>query len=284
MRSKWLLGLALVACNVALARAEVKTRTITYRHGGVTLKGHLAWDDAVKGKRPGVLVVHEWWGLNDYARKRADQLAGLGYVAFACDMYGEGKVTEHPDEAGRMAAEVRKNIQTWRGRAQAALQVLRDQEQVDAGKLAAIGYCFGGSTALELAYSGADLKAVVTFHAALPVPSPEQARAIKARVLINHGAADAFVPEATCQKVRDAFEAARVDYVFVYHGGAVHSFTVAGADKVGMKGMAYNAAADRRSWQAMLMLFHEAFGKGQERRATSSTRTLEAGPDCCSGL
>ena len=175
-------------------------------------------------------------------------------------MYGEGKATQHPDEAAKMAAEVRKNTKTWQGRAQAALKILQGHELVDPSKVAAIGYCFGGSTALELAYSGADLAAVATFHAALLVPEPEQAKAIKAKILINHGAADAFVPEETCQKVRAAFEAAKVDYEFIYYGGAVHSFTVAEADKVGMKGIAYNAAADRRSWQAMLDLFHETFG------------------------
>jgi dienelactone hydrolase len=152
MRRNWLIAALVVAGTTAPARAEVKTKTITYDYGGVTFKGYLAWDDAAKGKRPGVLVVHEWWGLNDYARRRARQLAGLGYVAFACDMYGGGKFTEHPNEAGQMAAEVRKNIQVWQGRAQTALRVLREQESVDSTKLAAIGYCFGGSTALELAY------------------------------------------------------------------------------------------------------------------------------------
>ena len=159
-----------------------------------------------------------------------------------------------------MATKVRADVQDWRKRATTALGVLAAQPQCDKSRLAAIGYCFGGSTALELAYSGADLKAVVTFHAALPVPEPEQARAIKGKVQINHGAADAFVPEETCQKVRAAFEEAHVDYEFIYHGGAVHSFTVLGADKVGRKGMAYNAAADHRSWQAMLDLFKERFG------------------------
>jgi dienelactone hydrolase len=260
MRKHWLFAALVVAGTTAPARAEVKTKTITYEYGGVTFKGYLAWDDAAKGKRPGVLVVHEWWGLNNYARGRARQLAELGYVAFACDMYGGGKFTEHPNEAGQMATEVRKNIQVWQGRAQAALRVLREQESVDSTKLAAIGYCFGGSTALELAYSGAELAAVVTFHAALPVPDPEQAKAIKAKVLINHGAADSFIPEKTCQELRAALEAAKVDYEFIYYGGAVHSFTVAGSEKVGRQGMAYNAAADRRSWRAMLDLFHEVFG------------------------
>lgn len=152
MRNKWLVAALVLAGASAPVRAEVKNKTISYEYGGVTFKGYLAWDDAAKGKRPGVLVVHEWWGLNDYARQRARQLAGLGYVAFAC-------------------------------------------------------------------------------------------------------------PERTCQELSAALETAKVDYEFIYYGGAVHSFTVAGSEKVGRAGMAYNAAADRRSWRAMLDLFHEAFGE-----------------------
>src|SRR5262245_4777671 len=212
MQRMRLLAVALVACAVPTARAEVKTRTVTYTHDGMTFKGYLAWDDATQGKRPGVLVVHEWWGLNDYARKRAEQLAKLGYVAFACDMYGEGKVTEHPKGAAEMAGTVRQNLKAWQGRAQAALKVLQGHEAVDPRNLAAIGYCFGGSTALQLAYTGADLKAVVTFHAALPVPGEDQAKAVKAKVLICHGAADSFIPEDVIQKFRSALEKAKVDY------------------------------------------------------------------------
>ncbi len=259
MSGKWLFAVAFTVCSTAVARAEVKTRTITYDHGGVTFQGYLAWDAAAKGKQPGVLVVHEWWGLNDYARKRAEQLAGLGYVAFACDMYGGGKTTEHPKEAGQFATEVRKNVAGWQGRAQAGLKVLTDQPQVDASRLAAIGYCFGGSTALQLAYTGANLKAVVTFHAALPVPDPEQARAIKAKLLVNHGAADKFIPEEVAVKFRAALEEAHVGYAMVYLGGATHSFTVPDIDKRGVPGLAYNAAADHRSWQDMLLLFRDVF-------------------------
>lgn len=261
MKRLCVLAVAAILCSGALARAEVKTRPVTYSYEGVTLKGHLAWDDAVQGKRPGVLVVHEWWGLNDYARKRAEQLAQLGYVAFACDMYGEGKTTEHPKEAGALAGEVRKNLKTWQGRAQAALQVLRDDERVDASKLAAIGYCFGGSTALQLAYSGADLDAVVTFHAALPVPEPGQAKATRAKLLICHGAQDKFIPDETIAKVRAAWEDAQVDYTLVYFSGAVHSFTVPGIDEKKVPGLAYNADADRRSWQYMQLLFRQVFGE-----------------------
>jgi dienelactone hydrolase len=259
MRGIGLFAVAMLLTASALARAEVKTKAVSYEYDGVALKGHLAWDDAVKGKRPGVLVVHEWWGLNDYARQRAEQLAKLGYVAFACDMYGEGKHTEHPAEAGQFAGEVRKNIEVWRGRAVAGLKVLKDQEQVDGNKLAAIGYCFGGSTALQLAYTGADLKAVVTFHAALPVPDAEHAKAIKARILVCHGAADKFIPEETAAKFREALENAKVDYAMVYLGNAKHSFSVKGIDDKKVPGLAYNAEADHRSWKYMRELFDEVF-------------------------
>lgn len=254
-------ALSTLAILAPAASAAVQTKEITYSHEGVNFKGHLAWDDAVQGKRPGVLVVHEWWGLNDYARQRAEKLAALGYVAFACDMYGEGKVTTHPQEAGAFAGEVRKNVRTWQGRAQAALKILQDCEYVDPGKLAAIGYCFGGSTALQLSYTGAPLAAVATFHAALPVPDADQAKAIKAKILICHGAKDNFVPEETIHKVRAALEDAKVDYEMNYYGGAVHSFTVPDADRVGNPGMAYNAEADHRSWASMLRLFNEVFKK-----------------------
>jgi len=263
MQRKWLLAVFFLAWQAAPALAEVKTKGITYTYDGVTFKGHLAWDDAATGKRPGVLVCHEWWGLNDYARKRAEKLAALGYVAFACDMYGEGKTTEHPKEAGQMATAVRKNLKMWQGRARAALKVLLDQSNVDGGKVAAIGYCFGGSTALQLAYTGADLSAVVTFHAALPEPTPEQAKAIKPKILICHGAADPFVPEEAAKKLRDAFESAKVDYEMNYYGGAQHSFTVRDIARANVKGLAYNAEADRRSWHDMMHLFHEALGRGK---------------------
>src|SRR5262245_24982929 len=160
---------SLAAVGVLLATAVTagaagQTKKINYKAGDVECQGYLAWDDAAAGPRPGVLVVHEYWGLNDYARKRAEQLAGLGHVAVAADMYGEGKSTVHPKEAGEMAAKVRSNLENWRARATAALDVLKAQPQTDKTKLAAIGYCFGGSTALQLALSGADLKAVVSFH------------------------------------------------------------------------------------------------------------------------
>jgi dienelactone hydrolase len=245
--------------------AAVKSETVTYKVGDKTFKGYLAWDDALSGKRPGVLVFPEWWGLNDYARKRAEQLAGMGYIALAADMYGDGKTTEHPKEAGALAGAVRADVKEWEARAQAALKVLRDNSMVDGKKLAAIGYCFGGSTALQLAYTGADFAAAVSFHGALIVPSDQQTKAVKAKLLICHGAADSFIPEEVAQKTRAALENGRVDYEMVYYGGAQHSFTNPDADKKGLQGMSYNANADHRSWAAMSSLFREVFGSTQKK-------------------
>jgi dienelactone hydrolase len=255
-----LLAGLLTLALAATAGAAVQTKEIEYDHDGTKPKGVLYYDDASKEKRPAVLVFHEWWGLDDYAKGRAKQLAELGYVAFAADMYG-GKVTEHPQEAGKMAAAVRMNQAAWLGRAQAALKVLQAQEPVDKENIAAIGYCFGGSTALVLAYSGAPLKAVNTFHAALPTPTAEQAKAIKARVVIAHGADDAFISKESIDKFKAALDEAGVKYRFDSYPGAVHSFTVKGADAKAIKGMAYNEAADTKSWQAMRDLFKETLGK-----------------------
>lgn len=243
------------------ASAAVQTRPIKYEFDGVQLNGHLYWDDASAGKRPGILVVHEFWGLNDYAKKRAEMLARLGYAAMAIDMYGDGKVTAHAKEAGEMAGTVRANLKAWQGRALAAMKALQAEPMVDAGKIAAIGYCFGGSTALQLAMSGADVAAVVSFHGALPAITPEQAKAIKAKVLICHGANDTFITEQDCQNFRTALGAAKVDYQFHYFGGVLHSFTVPHAEDAGVGGLQYDAAADRRSWQLMRDLFKETFGK-----------------------
>src|SRR5688572_11088057 len=255
------ISLCLFILFASSAFAEVRSQKMPYKVGDNEYIGYLAWDDAISGPRPGVLVVHEWWGLNDYARGRADQLAKLGYVAFCADMYGDGKVVEHPEDAGKMATEVRKNVDEWRKRAIAALDLLKAQPQCDKAKVAAIGYCFGGSTCLVLAYSGAELQAVATFHAALPVPTAEEAERIKPAILINHGADDKFIADQTIKAFKSRLDEAKVQYEFVAYPGAVHSFTVAGADKHGNPGMKYNKAADEKSWAAMKKLFAEKLGK-----------------------
>jgi dienelactone hydrolase len=250
--------LTVALCQLPAA-AAVKTEAVTYKVGDTTFKGVLAYDDAIKGKRPGVLVVHEFWGLDNYAKKRAEQLAGLGYVAFAADMYGDAKTTEHPKEASAMAGAVRMNQKEWLARANAGLKVLRDHPLVDGKKLASIGYCFGGSTSLALANSGSDIKAAVSFHGALLIPSDDEAKKITTKILICHGAADNFIKEDTIQKMRGVYDRTKVDYQMIYYGGVVHSFTVPEADSKKMDGLRYDAAADRRSWAAMRALFDEVF-------------------------
>ncbi len=258
MKIFMLLALAFLLCP-ALTWAAVKTETIAYKVGDKTHKGFLAYDDASKNKRPGILVLHAFWGLDDYARARAKQLAGMGYVAFAADMYGDGKLAKHPEEAMGLAKELRDHGDLWLARSAASLKVLHDRPLVDNTKLAAIGYCLGGSTALKLAHSGAQLAAVVSFHGGLPVPTDDEARKIKAKILICHGAMDAFVKEETIQQVRSAYEKAGVDYELIYLGGAVHGFSEPEAGSHNMKGVAYQPAADRRSWAAMREIFNEAF-------------------------
>jgi dienelactone hydrolase len=258
-------ALALAALTLASggAPAAIVTKTIDYEFDGVKLKGFLAYDDAVTEKRPGVLVFPEWWGLNDYAKSRAKQLAGMGYVAFAADLYGDGKVIDvaHPQDAQKMATELRMNVKTWRGRAEAALKQLTALPNVDASKVGAIGYCLGGSTALQLAYSGADLKAVATFHAALPTPTADEAKAIKAKLLIAHGGDDKFISEKSIAAFKDSLGNAKVNFLFLSFPGVVHSFTVPDADKANNPGMKYDKAADEKSWKAMQELFQERFGK-----------------------
>lgn len=247
---------------VSQAHAKVQSKTIAYKHGDAELQGYLAWDDSIEGKRPGVLVVHEWWGLNDYVRARADQLAKFGYVAFAIDMYGEGKITKHPKQASEWAGQIRANVEQWRERALTGLGVLRKQEQVDSSRLAAIGYCFGGATVMQMAYAGAELKGVVSFHGSLPAPEPQQQKEgrIKASLLICHGAADPFVPEDRAQKLREALSAAGADWHMVYYGGARHSFTNPDADQYGVDGIKYDKQADERSWRHMQIFFEGLFG------------------------
>jgi dienelactone hydrolase len=192
---------------VGEALAEVRTKIIEYKDGEATLKGMLAWDDATSGKRPGVLVVHEWWGLNDYAKYRAKRLAEEGYIAFALDMYGDDKVTKHAEEAGAWAKQVAGNIEGWRARANRGLEVLKEQPQVDASNVAAIGYCFGGSTVMQMAYAGSDVKAVVSFHGSLP-PAGEEVTSIKPRVLVAHGRDDGFIPAERVIAFQDALDRA----------------------------------------------------------------------------
>lgn len=254
-----ILTLVCFLCLSSLGLAKVQTKVIPYQHGKVQLEGVLAWDDAITGKRPGVLVVHEWWGLNDYAKDRAQQLAELGYVAFAVDMYGKEKITTHPDQAGTWAKEVQANVSQWQARAIKGLAVLRSQDQVDTNNIAAIGYCFGGATVLQLAFSGEEINGVVSFHGALPLPTGKQASKVKAKMLIAHGNADPFLKEEHIRKFRNALDKATIDWQMVLYSGARHSFTDPGADARGMDALKYDQAADERSWKHMQLFFDEIF-------------------------
>lgn len=252
-------GLVLLAATTA--ESEVQSKTVEYTDGGVVLKGYFAWDDAVEGRRPGVVVAHEWWGLNDYARRRARMLAAMGYVAFALDMYGEGKATEHGAEAKAWMEQVNRNIAVWQRRALLGVEVLRQHDFVDPSRIAAIGYCFGGATVMQMAYSGADLKGIVSFHGPLPVATPEQAGAIKARILVEHGYDDPFVPAERIARFQASLDQADVDWEMDVYGGAQHSFTNPSADRYGIEGVHYDARADRRSWAHMRLFLEEIFGR-----------------------
>lgn len=256
---KTLLALLLVAFAANVARAEVKTKTVSYKHGAIVLEGYLAWDDAVKDPRPAVLVVHDWMGIHEVTKKHTEMLAALGYVAFAADIYGKGVRPKDNKEAGKLAGTYKGDRKLLRGRVNAALDFLRTQKSVEKAKIAAIGYCFGGTTVLELARSGADLAGVVSFHGGLSSPTPADAKNIKAKVLVLHGGDDPNVPPEEVIAFEKEMRDAGVDWRLVAYGGAVHSFTNPRAGNDNSKGAAYNERADRRSWKDMQMFFDELF-------------------------
>ena len=233
-------------------------KALDYRDGTVTLKGYLA-DDGRPGTRPGVVLFPEAFGIGEHVIERARRLAAIGYVALAADPYGDGAQAKDLPHAIELMTSVRSDVGRWRARAQAALDALCAQPNVDRGKVAAIGYCFGGSTALELGRSGAPLSAVVSFHGGLEAPRPEDARNIRGRVLVCHGASDPLISAEQVAAFEAQMRVTQVDWQLHSYGGAVHSFTNPDAGKLGNPALAYDAAADRRSWAAMLALFEEAF-------------------------
>ena len=241
------------------ASAKVVTEAVSYFHRDVKLEGYLAYDDSIKDRRPGILVVHEWWGLDDYARVRAKQLAAMGYVAFALDMYGKGKVTEHPKQAGEWAREIRSNVHLWQQRALAGLEVLRKDPRTDVNRMAAIGYCFGGSTVQQLAYAGADIRGIVSFHGSLVPPGENMVKKVKAKILICHGADDPFEEPQAIVQYLDAMKVSGLDWQMIFFGGARHGFTNPDADKAGLAAMQYSKSADQRSWANMQLFFKEIF-------------------------
>ncbi|PIR19170.1 MAG: dienelactone hydrolase [Elusimicrobia bacterium CG11_big_fil_rev_8_21_14_0_20_64_6] len=252
-----LFALLIAASAVLSANARIRTKVVDYKDGDIVLQGYAVWEDGFKDSRPGILVVHEWWGHGPYARHRAEKLAKLGYTAFALDMYGKGILATSHEEAGKLAGMLSKDRQAMRTRALAGLAELKKLPFVDQSKLGAIGYCFGGATVLELARAGVPLKGVVSFHGSLATPTPAT-ETPKAKILVLHGADD---PNVSPQVPAFLEEMRRVkaDWQFVQYGGAVHSFTVPAAGDDPSKGAAYNKAADLRSWEAMRSFFKEAF-------------------------
>lgn len=262
---KIFLGLAITLLAAGVTEAKLVTKAVPYQHQGVELEGYLAYDDekTSAGKLAGVLVVPEWWGLNDYTKSRTEELARLGYVAFAVDMYGKGVVTDDPKKAEELVAPF-EGKPLMAERAQAGLDQLLKVDLVDNSKVAAIGFCFGGSTIEALAYTGAPLRGIVAFHGG-PVPAPASAKGkVKAKFLLLNGAIDKMVPPDARAELEKSLEAIDVDYQSIDYAHALHAFTNPGADKIaqekGLTGMiGYNETAARRAWQQMQIFFREIF-------------------------
>ncbi len=256
-------GLLTIA-NAAIAAQKIEGLDVEYTAGGITMKGYLVYDKSIKGKRPGVLVVHEWWGQNTYVRNRARMLAQLGYTALALDMYGEGRIAQHPDDAGKFSSEVMKNFPVARERFLAALEFLKKQPTVDPDRIAAIGYCFGGGVVLNMARQGVDLKGVASFHGSLAMVKPDQPTPIKAAVRVYNGADDKFTTPEQIEALKKEMADQKVNFKFVNYPGAIHSFTNPEATEIGKKfkmPVAYNARADKESWADMQQFLKEIFVK-----------------------
>lgn len=254
-------ALALALSAAAFAAAAVKTETIAYKQDTASLEGLLVYDTALKGRQPGIVLGPDWMGVSDLAKQYAEKAAHLGYVVFVADIYGKNVRPKDMKEAGAQSGIYKADRALMQARARAAYDQLRKSARVDTTRLAAMGYCFGGGVALELARSGAPLAGVVSFHGNLDTPHPEQAKNIKGAVLINHGADDPFVTPDQVKGFEDEMRAAGVDWRVIKYSGAVHGFTNPYAGNDNSKGMAYNAKADKRSWQAMADFYQEIFAK-----------------------
>jgi dienelactone hydrolase len=254
------LGVLLSLAMISSTFAAIQTKEIDYKVGDATMKGVLAWDDATPTKRPGVLVIHEWWGNGEYTKKRAEMLASLGYVALAADMYGDGKNTADPKQAGEWAGLIKNDPQLGEQRLNAALDTLKAQPQVDDSKLAAIGYCFGGTCVLNLARMNTPLLGVVSFHGGLGNYYKLAPSAISTKVLVCHGADDEMVNKEVEPFIAE-MKKANTDFQFISYAHTVHAFTNPDADKFNIPGIRYNPESDKRSWNAMKDFFVEIFGK-----------------------
>lgn len=250
----------LVTVCLSQASAEITTQVVQYSDGNIVLEGFVAWDSAKVDKPiPGVLVVHQWLGLTDYEKNRCKQLAELGYVAFALDVYGKGIRPANQSEAAKQSGVYKNDRELYRRRLTLGLEQLRARDGVAKHQIAAIGYCFGGTGVLELARSGADISGVVSFHGGLDSPQPEAGRNIKSKILVCHGADDPFVPVNEIEAFKSELNNAGVDWQMIVYSGAVHSFTQPMAGNDNSRGAAYNERADKRSWTAMQSFFNEMF-------------------------
>ncbi len=235
---------------------------VSYSADTLTMEGYMAFDSTASEKSPGILVVHEWWGHNDYARMRAEMLAELGYVALAVDMYGNGKQASHPEDAMAFTGEVFSSIDGAKARFESAMETLKAHPKVDASKIGAIGYCFGGTVVLSMANAGYDLDAVAAFHAGLGLPIWPDSGAVEAEIIILQGADDPFVPQEQISNYKNKLDSAGAEYEMIFYEDAVHAFTSKEADEKGKKfelPLAYNAKADSASWEEMKQLFNEVF-------------------------
>ena len=240
---------------------KLKSEEISYRVDSLAMKGYLAYNEDSNEKHPGVMVVHEWWGHNEYVRERADMLAKLGYVALAIDMYGEGNLADHPKDAGKFSQRVMGNIPVAKSRFNAALEILKKHPAVASDKIAAIGYCFGGSVALTMANTGADLDAVAAFHSGVALPVMPNKK-LKAKVLVCNGADDPFISAESVTAFKKALDSINADYKYIAYEDAVHSFTSKHADKMGKKfnlPLAYQKEADEKSWEELQHLLNSVF-------------------------
>lgn len=253
----------LLLIMTGISGAKIMTSEIDYKQDSTVFKGFVAYDEKNTGMRPGVLVVHEWWGLNDFVREKAKALAAMGYVAFAPDMYGDGRNTTDQQVASRMAGEVR-GTPLFRKRVVLGLATLRDMPNVDTSRMAVIGFCFGGTAALELAYSGAKIKGAVAFHAGLVSPSENDLKTLTAKLLVLHGAEDPFTPADSVRHFQETLKKSAVDWQMIYFGGAVHGFTNPSNGSDNKKGLAYNPVAARRSWKYMENFLDELFASGAD--------------------
>jgi dienelactone hydrolase len=252
----------LMISSSSFAETGIKGKNVRYKADGKTMQGYLATDESVKDRKPGVLVVHEWWGLNEYARKRADMLAKLGYTALAVDMYGDGKQAKHADDAKKFSSELMKNFDTAKARFTAALNYLKEQPSVDPERIAAVGYCFGGGVVLNMARQGADLDGVASFHGNLSAVKPATPGSVKAKILVLHGEDDKFVSQEQVEAFKKEMKGAGADLRFLSYPGAMHAFTNPDADKAGKKydlPLAYNKESDRKSWDELKKFLTEIF-------------------------